>query len=507
MATFILSYYRESPKGIDEQPCVTKRSLPLRACQDIFKDGMTPLPHHADSARVRDKVSVSISVRDNLQIHTPPPILPISMKDDNVSHSPNKLHTDGRNILAVCCVDADADASVGVIIPLKPHPQDDDEDDEPNPMPGPPPPPPPPPPSSGGTAPRPAAAPGRGALLSQIQGGARLKKAVTNDRSKPIVSGSASGGGASASTSGSAAAPPPPMGGGGGGGGGGGPGLGGLFANGMPTLRKTPGGVQAPAPNPASPPSLPPQLSLPPPLLHQGPCLPGLRYLPGRLYLLELLPLLPEPLPQHCPPVALPPPPPEPLHPPPPPRKAAPPPPPASRKPTVAPGGLKGRKGPPPPPPPRPGKKIPPSGDSATPTSPAPPPPHRALPHPSGGGASPSSGPPTRHPPPPSSVEDRSMWDLQHHAIHPFHPLGMDWVIASKGVNNPYMSGAFTSGGPPPTLTPGVQASSSQAQSRWYFPNPTTFPPPRHFSPESLVYPSGTPSVRPLDLSSLPLRH
>ena len=59
-------------------------------------------------------------------------------------------------------------------------------------------PPPPPPPPAPGPPPPPAApnfggggkggkAPARGALLDSIQKGAKLKKAVTNDRSAPIV--------------------------------------------------------------------------------------------------------------------------------------------------------------------------------------------------------------------------------------------------------------------------------------------------------------------------------
>ena len=58
-------------------------------------------------------------------------------------------------------------------------------------MPPPPPPPPaaPPPPKAGGVKKGGGGKPGagRGALLNSIHSGARLKKAVTNDRSAPVV--------------------------------------------------------------------------------------------------------------------------------------------------------------------------------------------------------------------------------------------------------------------------------------------------------------------------------
>ncbi|EJT73379.1 hypothetical protein GGTG_10220 [Gaeumannomyces tritici R3-111a-1] len=65
----------------------------------------------------------------------------------------------------------------------------------PPPMPGRggPPPPPPPPPGGGGFPAKPAG--NRGALLSDISKGRALKKAVTNDRSAPVVASSSGGGG------------------------------------------------------------------------------------------------------------------------------------------------------------------------------------------------------------------------------------------------------------------------------------------------------------------------
>jgi hypothetical protein len=64
----------------------------------------------------------------------------------------------------------------------------------PPPMGGAPPPPGPPPPAKSAAPARPPTE-GRGALLSSIQGGAKLKKAVTNDRSKPILDAKGTGGG------------------------------------------------------------------------------------------------------------------------------------------------------------------------------------------------------------------------------------------------------------------------------------------------------------------------
>lgn len=119
-------------------------------------------------------------------------------------------------------------------------------------MPPPPPPPGPPPPPMGGPPKALAKLGGgaptgsdRNALLASIQQGKALKKTVTNDRSAPVVGGKASSSGPSPGSG-------PPRGGQGQGTLGAAssastsrlPGIGGLFAGGMPTLKKTQGGVQ-----------------------------------------------------------------------------------------------------------------------------------------------------------------------------------------------------------------------------------------------------------------------
>ena len=111
----------------------------------------------------------------------------------------------------------------------------------PPPPPGAPPPPGPPPPSF--SAPVSKGGGGeRKDLLKQIQKGAQLKKTVTNDRSGPILGAnknSNTGAGApvrrgvAQNTSQDAGPAPGPL-----------PGIGGLFAGGMPALKKTVGGVK-----------------------------------------------------------------------------------------------------------------------------------------------------------------------------------------------------------------------------------------------------------------------
>ena len=113
------------------------------------------------------------------------------------------------------------------------------------PPPPPPGPPAPPPPASLPSRPVKTAAPAgggggdRSALLKSIQKGAQLKKTVTNDRSAPITGTVKNSNNAAASAGSSQSS---------GGSGSGGfsgplPGIGGLFAGGMPTLKKTSGGI------------------------------------------------------------------------------------------------------------------------------------------------------------------------------------------------------------------------------------------------------------------------
>ncbi|XP_071513003.1 uncharacterized protein [Panulirus ornatus] len=130
-------------------------------------------------------------------------------------------------------------------------------------------PPPPPPPAPGGFQRRGGGPPAprlplkkagggggddRSALLSDIRSGTRLKKAVTNDRSSPLIEGKSK-----PSTNGAGGG----IGGGGGGGGGGGmmnggaPQLGGLLAGGMPKLKPV-GRARTHSPTNRSGPLLPP---------------------------------------------------------------------------------------------------------------------------------------------------------------------------------------------------------------------------------------------------------
>ncbi|KAF3107942.1 hypothetical protein TWF569_005541 [Orbilia oligospora] len=316
---------------------------------------------------------------------------------------------------------------------------------------GAPPPPPPgglPPPPSGGGA-------GRGALLGDISKGIKLKKAVTNDRSVPQVAGKTSsaapsgGLGTAPAVPGRPALGVPPIpggiganrprsssdsGGGFGGGSGGSEGppqLAGIFAGGIPKLRKNAGGVDTgannsspylsdsetiqkhkapvpPRPIPARPPGGRPGLPFPPsapaipgrkpPALAPRPAFPG--GIPPRPY--SDAPQAPPPVPptqrrlSSAPAVP----------PPPPPTGSAPPIPGASRlgpnrnAPSPTPPSFAAPTAPPPPPPPQPTRNVAPPPPPQMPVTP----PHTqsnfAI---AAAKAASNFGPPSNHPPTPQT--------------------------------------------------------------------------------------------------------
>ncbi|KAK5134111.1 hypothetical protein LTR08_006886 [Meristemomyces frigidus] len=357
---------------------------------------------------------------------------------------------------------------------------------------GPPPPPPPPPP--GGLPARPAqAGQGRGALLGDITKGARLKKATTNDRSAPIVASGNANSAAAPPTGGAPPVPglrPPPtssqnrvrsnsdQGGSPAPGMESAPQLGGIFAGGMPKLRKSGGGVnlydsdpettsmrsssapRAPArPNGAAPrpPGGAPPLPPPPAAAPMPPSVASLKsHLRPTPATSQSSPYLPATKPKPPPPIG----------------KKPPMPPPASRKPSsnfVS-------AAPPPPPSSTNSLSLPPSAPPPPPASAPRPPPiamRTAPPQPSAHGAPPPPPPP---PPPP-----------QTNGVH-----RGEASLAEQAARNAFRSGTPSLPPPPPPPTPpGPQHQhQQQQQQQQQYPQPTspglappTHPPPPPHSP------------------------
>ncbi|KAM3562500.1 hypothetical protein MY1884_001799 [Beauveria asiatica] len=419
-------------------------------------------------------------------------------------------------------------------------------------MPGPPPPPPPPPPGAGGPPPPPPPGgapgglpgrppPGRGALLADISKGRALKKTVTHDRSAPqIVGGVASSGpavggappvpglappvpgnrarsnsdqGTGATSAGLESAAPQ---------------LGGLFAGGMPKLKKRGGGVDTGRDSESSYLSDPgeskfsaprPPASAPPPPSGGAPVIPGRPSLPvlGPGGLRKTSGRGPPPPIGKKPPAIptsrkpalkptitsspAPPPPPPPSGAPalPPPRPissapgAPPPPPPSSAPPLPA---AAPRLQPPPPPPP-PANSVPsfaspvnrPSGRSSPATAPPPPPP----PPP---GAAPSPPAALASPPPPPQSRSRGA-SLRQSMLDP-----SAYTLSTNGSSSPTPTPnsktSFHSRSP--SLGGGGRIFIND--SRWHFQGDDQLPKPRAFSGGSHRYRAGRGSSVPLDLSA-----
>ncbi|KAL8387715.1 hypothetical protein RB595_009718 [Gaeumannomyces hyphopodioides] len=451
----------------------------------------------------------------------------------------------------------------------------------PPPMPGrggPPPPPPPPPPGGGGFSAKPAG--NRGALLSDITKGKALKKAVTHDRSAPVIASSSGGGGGGPPAGGAppvpgmmggAPKPPgglaPPVPGNRGNGDHGrsestgsanasmdsAPPLAGLFAGGMPKLRKTggvgvdtganqtssyksdsdspsrlvpkPPGMMAPSPPGGAAPRIPTRAPAPPSAPSGPPS-----FHPSMVNLRKTTSTADRPASMASIASAKGPPPPIGKKPPPPPgsRKpssaihpSAPPPPlPSSSAPNAPPA-------PPPPPPPSAAPRLPPAAPARH-TPPPPPQPSNGAPSPhlavqaairaAAGAPSPNSAPPAPPPPPPSSAPappppppssypapppPRAQAQQQAH-----QPSAMRAAMLDPSAFTLSPNGA-TSHSP---TRPASEARHGAAggdgplyanDARWKFVSEDKFPKPREFSGGPKRYRAGRGSSVPLDLSAL----